>query len=94
MRAAIAAAVRETPQRIVDALADPVRRRNVASRCVEAAVGGLAGWLIGWLVSPWLIPVAAIAAEFVFYEYVAEPLQISGPYWERDAPDGERFTRP
>ena len=74
--------------RFADAFLDPQRRKQVAWRCVESLVGLLIVAFAGW---PWVL--AGLLAEFVVYEYILEPLGLSGPYWERTPPDGKTFTR-
>lgn len=86
-------AIQETPKRISDAWRDPIRRRNSISRIVEALVGGGAA-ILGFLWLGWLGVLLAVPAEFIYYEYLAEPAGWSGHYWERGPRDGETFKRP
>lgn len=88
-------AIRETPQRMADAWCDPVRRRQSAGRIAEsylptAAMLGVLG--VGWTSFVWGLLV--VAAEFLFFEWLLEPLGIAGAYWERGPRDGETFRRP
>lgn len=87
-------AILKTPQRISDVVRDPIRRRNAISRTVEAWIGGsVAAAMAG---AGWMSPVAglfAIPAEFVYYEYIAEPLGWTGHYWERGPRRQENFER-
>lgn len=86
--------IREFPQRIKDALTDPVRRRHILGRIAEtwvpcvAILPLVAGW---WALA--LAPVIVIG-ELVVYEFVTEPLGWTGPYWERSPRDGEVFINP
>lgn len=91
----LVAAILGTPRNITNAWLDPVRRRHSISRIVEGYAGGLAVvWFLG--VSPWAKPFAALLAplaEYIVFEYVLEPLGMSGSYWERAPGEGETFTR-
>ena len=92
---AVLLALRDTPTRLADAWRDPVRWRNSISRIAEGWVGGaLAAWLAGGGAWSPLIGLAAPAAEFAVYEYVLEPLGLTGHYWERGPRWNERFVRP
>ena len=82
-----------TPYFLYDALTYAPRRRNVIWKIIESLLGLLVVWYFrAW----WAIPVG-LAAEFLVYEYVAEPLGWTGPYWERgprseqESPDGDMW---
>jgi len=79
--------------RIADAFIDPVRRRNVLSRCAETLIPSclVLAWPLGW----WSLPasLAVLFGEFILYEFILEPLKLAGHYWERGPRDGETFTR-
>lgn len=80
-------------QRIKDAFLDPVRRRNVLSRCAETLIPSslILAWPLGW----WSLPASlgVLLGEFLLYELILEPMKLTGHYWERGPRDGETFTR-
>lgn len=89
-------AIKETPQRIVDAWIDPVRRVHSISRIAESYVPAFVV-LFTLTRSWWLSTIGATVItllEFVFYEWLLEPLKLSGYYWERGPRDDEHFTHP
>ena len=87
-------AIKETPQRIVDAWIDPVRRIHSISRIIEGYVPAFiiltilgVRWAFAWA---WLI----VLGEFLLYEWLLEPLGLTGYYWERGPRNDETFVRP
>lgn len=90
----ILVAIRETPQRIVDAWVDPVRRRHSASRIVEGYAPAFLVLTILGVRWAWAWAGAIVLGEFLVYEWVLEPLGLAGFYWERGPRDDERFIRP
>lgn len=61
------------------------------SRCVETLVP--CGLVLAWPLLWWAIPasLAILLGEFLLYEFVLEPLGLTGHYWERGPRDGETF---
>ena len=87
-------AIKDTPKRIVDAWLDPVRRRHSISRIVESYIPAFivltiigVNWAFVWA---GLI----VLGEFLLYEWLLEPLGLSGYYFERGPRDDETFVRP
>lgn len=89
-------AILETPKRLWDALTDPVRLRHSISRLIETVVPAcLVLRLLG--MDPWLAILAAILihiGEFAIYEYILEPLGVTGRYFERGPREDETFINP
>ena len=72
------------------ALKSPGRLRNLTWRIVESAIGLIAFFFaaahgVSFLGSL----ILAIVAEFVSFEFVAEPTGWTGYYWERGPREGE-----
>ena len=87
-------AIKETPQRIVDAWLDPVRRIHSISRILEGYVPAFI--ILTILGIQWTFAWAGliVLGEFLVYEWLLEPLGLTGYYWERGPRDDERFIRP
>ncbi|MBI4346906.1 MAG: hypothetical protein HY553_08635 [Elusimicrobia bacterium] len=83
-------AIEQTPRYAKEAFSDPLRRRNIASRVTEGLIGAAAA-VAGYALLGPIGLFAGVAAEFLFYEYIAEPQGWSGHYWERGPRDGESF---
>lgn len=86
------------PQRVWDALRDPIRRRHVVVQ-----VGMV--WGASWAATGRLwASLGTVGLYFVAYEFVLEPVSkwlvsrgrpsLVGPYWERGMQDGEEFIYP
>ena len=96
MIGAITFAISDTPRRVADAWVDPVRRRHSIGRIVESYVPICALLLVlghGWRAAI-TGAIIALVGEFVIFEYLLEPLGLSGHYFERGPRDEEIFTRP
>lgn len=92
----ITVALKRMPWCMIDAFADPLRRRNTLARIGECCVGGLTAVLTAAFAPYGLflaLPAGALA-EFLVYEFLLEPLGYAGHYWERGPRDGEEFKRP
>ena len=103
-------AVGQTPQRVQDALGDPVRRVHVAAQVgLEASTAVVAITCAAYIPLPLslgICPVVALLHNFVIYEFVLEPVSktrvergepsLVGPYWERGPHTdlGEVFVNP
>ena len=87
-------AILETPQRIVDAWLDPVRRRHSITRILESYVPAFI--VLSILGVKWTFIWAGLITlgEFLLYEWLFEPLGLTGRYWERGPREDETFTRP
>ena len=94
--------IKQTPQRLKDALTDPIRRKHLVVRTALEAFTGVTGvaWYI-WMPHPWCYllagPVAA-GASLIMYEFILEPIlkntEWIWPYWEGGPRDGQTFRNP
>ena len=95
-------------QRTQDMAEDPIRRTHFAtevslsSTAMSIAIG-CAMLLAPTLVGMAVCPLVGVAAYFIGYEFILEPISkdrvkagepsLVGPYWERGPQDGEKFIR-
>ena len=87
-------AIKETPQRIVDAWIDPVRRVHSISRILEGFIPAFIILTILDIPNTFAWAGLVVLGEFILYEWVLEPLGLTGYYWERGPRDDETFVRP
>ena len=96
-------ALRVTPRRTRDAFADPIRRLHILVKALRLSLDVAAAVAV-LPYQPWLAGPAAIAADYLVYEFCLEPwskarrladprkASLVAPYWEGGPADGERFT--
>ena len=78
----------------MDAWLDPVRRRHSISRILEGYIPAFI--ILTILGIPWALMWAGliVLGEFLLYEWLLEPLGLTGYYWERGPRDDETFVKP